>query len=221
MRKVILTAVLACLLTVPVLAQPGVFGGGAASGPSLLAIPDVQKELKLTDDQKKAVTGAREKMMETLKEEGFEGFAKARETYTKSLTKVYDDLKSEQKKRLLGIEAQAAEKNKTPQIFSRKEVQTALTFTDKQKDSVKDSITEMEKDAKELRDDAKGDREKFVEAFKKIRKMNEDTYDKITKTFSDDQKKSFKELQGEKFEGNLNPFGKGKGPGKKKKTDDF
>ena len=38
---------------------------------------------------------------------------------------------------------------------------------------------------------------------------------------TDDQKKAFKDRQGEKFEGNLNPFGKGKGPGKKKKTDDF
>ena len=224
MRKCFLTVVLAALVCLPAIAQfPGMMGRGGATGAALLSIEGVQKELKLTDDQKEAIAKAGKErnaaFAKAREDMDKEGFQTAMEGFTKAMTKVVADLKPEQKKRLLGIEVQLAEKNKTVAIFKNADVVKALALTATQKESVKELLSENEKDAKELREDAKGDRTKFREVFQKVQKMSADTYAKIAKSLSEKQLAAWKELQGEKFEVTFPKGGFG-GKGKAKKTDD-
>lgn len=221
MRKALLTAVLAGLIVLPVLGQPGRGPGGGmfgmGGGNMLLANQDVQKALKLTDDQKeslkKASTNMREAMQKAREDMDREGFTKAMTAYNEEMTKVRDALTATQKKRLLGIEIQQAERSSQPRIFTRAEVQKALKLTDKQKETVKELIDEMDKDLKELMEDAKGDREKGMAAFKKMATMGKERYTKITKQLTADQKAAWKELQGEKVELRFGGPGGGFGPG--------
>src|SRR5262245_10976919 len=116
MRKVILTVVLAGLLCMPLLAQFGFGGrmGGGVEATTMLASKDVQKDLKLDDDQVKAVTKATEDRNQGFKdafkdgELNREAMQKTTEAYTKALGKVREGLKSDQKKRLDQLEVQAA-----------------------------------------------------------------------------------------------------------------
>jgi Spy/CpxP family protein refolding chaperone len=226
MRKLFLTVTLAALVCLPALAQFRGMGMGGDMGAILLANEGVQKELKLTDEQKSAVAKAakdRQAAFTKAREDmDREGFQTAMESYNKAMTKVKADLKPEQKKRLLGIEVQVADKNKTVTIFKNPEVVTALALTDKQKDSVKELLTTYEADAKELFDDAKGDFTKMRGIMQKVQKMGGETYTKITKSLSEKQLAAWKELQGDKFDvvfpkgGGFNP----KGKDRPKKNDD-
>jgi len=228
MRKGILFAVLIGMLALPVLAQfpGGGLRGGALDGNTLLSLPDVQKELNLTDDQKEMVKKAsdarREAMRSAFSGGNFdrEAMTKATEEFNTAMGKVRKELKPEQQKRLLGIEVQAAEKAKSPRLFASADVQKAIKMTDEQKATVKELMSDMEKDLKELRDDAKGDREKMQAMVKKMTSMNQEAYAKITKKLTEEQKTALKELRGEEFKGNLNPFGGfNKGKGNRKKDD--
>jgi len=228
MRKVLLTVALAALVYLPVMAQPGpgLFGRGGDLSAMLLANKDVQKEIKLTDDQKKDIEKAGKERQEAFakarEDMDREGFQKAMETYTKAITKVKKDLKPEQQKRLLGIEVQVAEKNKTVAIFKNAEVVKALSLTEKQQDAVKELMSEYEKDAKEIFEEVKGDRTKFKGAFEKIQKMGGETFTKVTKSLTEKQQEAWKELKGEKFDVNLfGTFPKGKGKDRPKKSDDL
>jgi hypothetical protein len=224
MRKLILTVTMAGLVCLPVLAQFP-FGGMGRGGDSnsMLSSKDVQKELKLSEDQIKTITTARDEMAKAMRaafQDGDrEAIQKAQAEQTKTLTKIRDGFTSEQKKRFFQLEVQSAAKGNQASIFGREDVQKAMKFTSEQKDKVKSALSELQKDSKEVFEDAQGDREKFQGAMKKIQGLGKDTFDKITKSLSDDQKKAWKEIQGDEFKGEFrsNPFGKGKG----KKKDDF
>jgi Spy/CpxP family protein refolding chaperone len=218
MRKICLTVVLAALVCVPALAQFRGMGMGDM-GATLLAIEGVQKELKLTDDQKEAITKATKDRTDAFakarQDMDREGFTTAMEGYTKAMTKVKADLTAAQKKRLLGIEVQVADKNKTVTIFKNADVIKALALTDKQTESVKEQLSTFEADSKELMEDAKGDFTKMRGIMQKMQKMGGATYDKIVKSLSEKQVAAWKEIQGDKFEvtfpkGNFGPKGKAK-----------
>ena len=143
--------------------------------------------------------------------------------------KLTDDQKkivSEVAKRFAQISIQVATKNNDANIFKNDDVVKALKLTDKQKASVKETLSDLEKDAKEVMDDAKDDfRTKGKAAFTKVAGLRKEAYEKITKALTDDQSKAFKELAGDKFElkmekGGFNKGGKG-GKNKKDKKDDF
>jgi hypothetical protein len=225
MRKLILTVVMAGLVCLPVLAQFPFGGGrGGIDSNSMLGSKDVQKELKLTEAQIKTITTAREEMTKAfraaIQDMDREAMQKAQQEQTKALTKVREGFTPEQKKRFFQLELQSAAKGNQAAIFSREDVQKAMKFTSEQTEKVKSALSELQKDTKEVFEDAQGDREKFQAAMKKVQGLGKDTFDKITKSFSDDQKKSWKELQGDEFKGEFRPpFGFGKGKGKKK--DDF
>src|SRR5262249_40423804 len=107
-------------------------------------------------------------------------------------------------------------------IFKNETVAKGLKLTDKQKSMIKDTLSSVEQDAKELREEAKGDREKMREIFQKIGKLREGAYTKITKSLSDDQKKAWKEMQGGEFGPTMPAFGGrrgGRGGDKKDKSD--
>jgi Spy/CpxP family protein refolding chaperone len=105
-------------------------------------------------------------------------------------------LKPEQAKRLKQIEVQSAGLG----AFSKDDVQAALKLTDAQKTSVKTAADDMQKDIQDLFKDAQGDREKMADAFKKIQELRTDSLDQVVKGLSDDQKKTWKDLNGDKFE---------------------
>lgn len=223
MRKVLLTLAMAGLVAGAVLAQRGgfMFGRGGLSGDALLGNKSVQDELKLTDAQKKEVdkaAKARDEAFRKAREDmDFEGIGKAMTAFTKALGEVRKTLTSTQAKRFTEIEVQVAVKNNQADIFNRPDIAKALSLTDKQKATIKDSITELEKDIKEVREELKGN---FRELMPKIQKLSQGTFEKITKTFTDAQKKTLKEMQGTTFELKMDAFpGFGKGKGKKK--DDF
>ena len=61
--------------------------------------------------------------------------------------------------------------------------------------------------------EAKGDFKERFAAFRKIGELRKETYEKIAKSLTDDQKKTWKDLGGKEFEIKIE---KGKGFGKKK-----
>ncbi len=219
MRKVLLTLALVGLLAVPaVLAQRGGFGrGGFGFGrggmvidaSTLLANKSVQAELKLSDDQKKdlkEINKARALLRAAREDDDKDAAKEAQASLEKATKKLKESLTSAQSKRLLQIEVQLAVKRNNAKIFENTEVQKALKLTDKQKKLVKTTFSEMEKDLRELREEAKSDPKKFREVFQKQREMSKEAFTTITKSFDDDQKKAWKDLPGEEFEGKGFPF---------------
>jgi len=214
MRKLLLTCSLVALLAAPfAFAQPG--GGFRLGGDQLLLQKSVQEELKLTDSQK-------EKLAEVQKAVAKAGFKdkEGREEAMKGVTKVKDDLKDEQKKRLKQIELQVSVQFGGVGALAKEEVAKSLKLTDKQKEEIKELGDEFRKDAGEIFKDAKGDKEKFQEAQKKIAKLRQDSVDKVTKTFTDEQKSAYKELTGAPFEGRIEFGGGFKNKDKKGKDKD-
>jgi hypothetical protein len=229
MRKAFLTLAFVALVAGAVLAQRGGRGGmmGPIDSATLLSNKGVQEELKFTDDQKKdvkAAQDARQKAFAKAREDmDFSAFGKIQEDFTKGMKKVQDSLNSVQKKRLMQIEVQLAARNKNARIFANPEVVSALKLNDKQQKTVKSTLSDLEKDTKELMDDAKGDFQKRFQAMRKAGEMNQEAYATITKTFSEDQNKAFKDLGGKAFDykPEFGGFGGGRGKGKGKKKDDF
>jgi hypothetical protein len=225
LTKVLLTAGLAVAFVSLVIAQPrpGQFQINEAM---LLGMKEVQTELKLTDAQKEKLAKITDKMNEDLKkareDKDFQAIGKIREDANKATAEIVKDLKPEQAKRLKQLTLQAAMASPFgggPQVFTRDEVQTELKLTDKQKDTIKTTVDNVQKDAKELRDAAKGDKDKQAAAREKIATLNKEATDKIIGSFTDDQKKIWKDMLGEKSDikfDTLNPFGGGFGKDKKK-----
>jgi len=178
---------------------------GGQTGVALLANKSVQKELKLSDEQiekaDKAATEMREKMQEKFSElrdldqqerqEKMQSLMKEMSTESK---KAADGiLKPEQTKRLTQIQYQVMGFG----AFSDPDVQAKLKMTDEQKNKVKDLQEESMTQMRDLREQFQNDREG---AMKKMTEMRTELANKATAMLSDDQKKSWKELTGEKFE---------------------
>jgi Spy/CpxP family protein refolding chaperone len=221
----VLTAGLAVLAASPAFAQPrpggpggfGPPGGFQITASTLLRNDKVLEELKLTDDQKADLKKAADKVTEKYRDE----FGKAQGDFQKigELFKSQNEdmekamvavLKADQAKRLKQIEVQAAGLN----AFDRDDVQSALKLTDKQKQTVKDEQDGVQKDIRDLRQDALNDRDKMAAMGKKIQELRADALAKVVKGLNDDQAKAWKDLTGDKFEVALGGgFGFPGGPG--------
>ncbi len=182
---------------------------GRAMGAGALArIEKVATELKLTDDQKTGI----QKAGDTIREKFRDDFDKARqdgdrekmtalfkaqgEALDKELAGV---LKPEQMKRLKQIEVQTA----GLAAFATEDVQNALKLTDAQKKEVKEAEDAVEKDMQEAFQGAfQGgfSPDKMQEVGKKVQTMRTDALDKVLKGLTDDQKKEWKELTGDRLE---------------------
>ena len=198
----ILTVGLVLLAASPAFAQRqrGQFGPRQMGPAQLLAIDKVQEELKITDDEKAAITKITDKYKDDI--------AAARQNMDRQkaaeLTKqenddlekaVPDILKADQLKRFKQLEVQSA----GLQAFSKDDVATALKLTDDQKKSIKDTQDELQKDIMDVFQNAGqgGDR---AAAMQKVRTMSKDALDKVLNGLTDDQKKTWKDLTGDKFE---------------------
>lgn len=176
--------------------RPGGPGGPGGDPGSILKNENVQKELKITEEQLK----------------------KYEELQKKALA---DSLTPEQLKRLKQIQLQ----QRGIQAFQDPEVQTTLKMTDDQKEKVKTIAEDAGKDMRELFKNAGGggNREEMAKKFAAYRK---EVMDKTTSVLSEDQKKTWKDMVGEPFEGLRQGFGftprrpGGENPKKRKGTDD-
>jgi hypothetical protein len=198
----VLTVGLVLLAASPAFAQRqrGGFGGRQMGPAQLLAMDKVQEELKITDDQKAAVTKITDKYKDDIaaarqnmdRQKAADLAKQENDDLEKALP---DILKADQLKRFKQLEVQAA----GLQAFSKDDVATALKLTDDQKKSIKDTQDELQKDVQDLFQNAGqgGDR---AAAMQKIQTMRKDALDKVVNTLSDDQKKTWKDLTGEKFE---------------------
>jgi len=208
--KMVLSVAVVAIATSVCFAQGGRGGGGRGmgtpEGPLLLGNKSVQDELKLTDDQKKeikTVTDAqREKMTKAFADNkgDMDAITKAmkeiNDDANKTLTKTLDGLKDDQKKRFKQISVQV----KGLKAFSDPDVVTALKLTDKQKDDFKAQADDFDKDRRALMTDAGRDATKRAEATTKANELQAKVTDKIVGSLTDDQKKTFKEMTGDKFD---------------------
>jgi hypothetical protein len=88
------------------------------------------------------------------------------------------------------------------------EVQKELKVTSDQKDEIKTITDDLRKQRGELfRGLGFGDQEKMAEARKKAEAMSTEAMDKINKVLKDDQKKSFDDMKGAKFDTSKLQFG--------------
>src|SRR5262249_39887285 len=125
----------------------GMGGMRAMGGLFLLASPDVQKELKVTDEQKTKLDDARKKEQHkrqeqcaAMKEGGFDkdkmqaAFKEMGEQAEKTIKEI---LNADQQKRLKQIGWQNAVQIGGPAVFQDKEVAEGLKLSDEQKDKIK------------------------------------------------------------------------------------
>jgi Spy/CpxP family protein refolding chaperone len=207
MRGVLKLTLVTCLalgLVGVALAQRGGMGFGGGLG-FLAMNPGVQKEIKVTDEQRDKLKDAMTKVREDHKDD----FAKFRDlsdeekqklmkTFNdetdKALGKVLDD-KQMKRLRQIGLQQQGA------RAFQNPEVQGKLKLTNDQKEKIK---TLNEEAIQKMRDlfQGGGDREENAKKFAELRK---DTMEKVTGVLTDDQKKTWKEMTGEPFEVQFQP----------------
>jgi Spy/CpxP family protein refolding chaperone len=198
--------------------QPGQGGrGGANLMGQVLTNADLQKELKVTDEQKGKFKDVAAKQAEVTKKMrdlftggGAPDRAKMTELRTET-TKVQEEVKkvtedtltSEQKKRIKQIEIQAM----GLRAFSNEEVVKELKITDEQKTKIKEVV---DANQKELRDAGLGfgrpmggqqpDAEKLAADRKKRAEMTEKAMEKVSATLTEEQKKTWTEMTGPKFD---------------------
>jgi hypothetical protein len=232
MRQLKLTAVALgglALVTGLVLAQGrGGFGMGMGGPAALLMRQDVQKELKLTDDQlaklKEVGDEMREKGKEAFDKADLQGlgqqerFAKMAEIMKpvndEAAKKITALLQPEQNKRLKQLQRQQA----GVRAFTEKEVHEALKLTDEQKEQINTLVKDIDRERGELFKGGGGGN--FQENFKKMAAMNAEGVEKVQAMLTAEQKKEWKELTGEKFEFKMDFGGfKGKGGFRKKDND--
>jgi hypothetical protein len=215
------TAVLALALVFVAgsgLAQPlsGPRRVGAAT--PLLRSPDVQKELALTDDQRDKVLVLVQKMADKYRPEfdklknapAEERQAKSVQLHVKRLDEtgkvLVQILRPEQLKRLgqLLVQAQGVD------AFIDPEVQEALRLTDEQRAKVKELVAEYQKES----GDVFRSRSTNEEAEQQMSALKKRWMEKAVALLTDGQKKTWKELSGKPFKGQLfgsRPSGVGRG----------
>lgn len=208
-----LALALAAWLSAPAQAQRP--GGGMMGGGALLANKDVQKELKLTDEQiekaEKAAAEMRAKMAERRQElDGLEGqerqekMASFQKEMAAESKKLSDELlKPEQAKRFEQISLQTEFRMRGPQALLGAEVQSKMKLTDEQKAKLNDLGEDLQSQRRELFQAGQGgDRQEMMT---KMQALQKETAEKVMAMMTEDQKTAWKELTGEPFEIRFQP----------------
>jgi len=190
----------------------------------------LKEELKISDEQKDKLLEVMKPINEKRRElfprgqqqtdeqrkEAAEKRAKLDEDAKKAIEEV---LKPEQAKRLGQINYQMM----GIRAYANKDVETALKLTDDQKDQIKAILETYGKDVGELRQGAprvqfgqrpsEEDQKKLDDIRKKTEALTKETEEKVSVKLTDEQKKLWKDMTGEKFDtSKLNPFGGGQRP---------
>lgn len=219
LAQVGLTVAVAALLACPALAQQqqrqrqgGGRGQGAGGGGQMALLRDkgVQQELKLTDDQVKAIDAAAKKQADALQAlrggDPQEARTKMQEI-TRETTKTIDDtLKADQKKRLRQLELQqrglaalAAPANPRNPNAQTSTLAKDLNITEDQQKKIQEIVAGNREKMRDLFQPG-GNRE---EAAKKMAEMNKETNQKIEGILTAEQKAKWKEMTGEPYKGTL------------------
>ncbi len=173
---------------------------GNVSAVFLLQLPEVQAELKLTDDQKakaadvltKLADGRSEVIANVAKESHQRGqkIAALAEQASKDVQALLDET---QRKRLQQLLLQV----NGPNELENKEVQAALHLTDEQKTKLTEVSRTNAKTRREALTDFVGDR------WEKVNELHKAASQKLLDVLTPEQQKQFDEMQGEKIEINL------------------
>ena len=185
----------------PALAQ-GPRGGGFGFGStSLLMAPNVQKELKLSDEQ----SGKLRDVLRSVRAKHESEFTSARDLpenergpKMREIGKTIDEevkkelaLSDEQSKRLDQIRVQ----QRAYEAMLEPEVQSKLNLSDDQKDKLREIVRDTREKTQSLRAAQGG-----PETFQKINDIRKESNEKAVALLTDDQKKTWKELTGEPVE---------------------
>jgi hypothetical protein len=198
--------------------QPG--GGGAQRAPAPLGLlvltnADLQKELKITDEQKKDLKELMTKAEDLNKKRADAwGSGQPDRAAMQELQKSSDALGSEvtkagekaftadQKKRIKQIDIQRM----GLAAFANEAVAKELKVTDDQKKALKETTDSATKAMRDIRTEVTGGGqtrptpEQQAEIAKKTETLTKETMEKVMKAMTDDQKKAWKEMTGEKFD---------------------
>jgi hypothetical protein len=213
----------------------GMMMGGRGGVMDLLRMEEVQKELKLTDDQKKTLTDEAAKMGEAMRsmfsdfrpggemtdemrkkmEENGKKMAEMAKEAEKKLETILDP---DQQDRLIGLLIQRSGVRAVP---SSELLCAALEITDDQKTKFaeveKQNGDEMRKSFEKMRSEGQGGDEDPQARGEKMRKameeMNKAAEERLMAVLTDDQKSKMESLKGEKFEFPAPQFGGFGGPG--------
>ena len=185
---------------------------------------ELQKELKITDDQKKALKPMMDKA-EALNKERQEMFAggaggfdrEKMQAMMEKGTKLAEEAKAEVEKALTPDQVKRAKQIEVQMMgmraFSNEDVAKKLNVTDDQKEKLKTVMEEYGKESQDLRQEY-GIRgfgggggggeppspEKMAEYQKKNKALTDETMEKIMKGMTDEQKKAWKEMTGDAFD---------------------
>jgi Spy/CpxP family protein refolding chaperone len=212
--KVFVVLAVMALVASPALTQqprPPFGGGGGFGGPTqLLTNKSVQEELKITEDQVKKIEEASKTVADLGRQRGElfrdrnlsredrekkttelnEKIAKANEELTKNLGTI---LKPEQTKRLSQIQLQQSIRQRGPAALTEEKIQVALKLTDDQKEKIKVIGEEYSTESRALRGFDQETRQKRAA-------LAQEKLESATKVLTAEQRKAFKEMQGEPFE---------------------
>jgi len=214
MRKLLaMTAALAAVLVLAGSAsaqgKKGKFGKGGGGPFGLLMNADVQKDLKLTDDQITKIKELSEKQGAAFKELGTiedkeERGRKRKELFEANKKAMDDVLQPDQTKRLEQLQIQ---QGGAMAILYNPKVKEKLDLTQDQVEKVQQILKESGPKFKEAFDGffeaSKEDKEATM---KKVAELNKSLLADAMKILNDDQKKAFEEMRGAPFNGTL-PFG--------------
>lgn len=199
--KWLLTTVLAGLIVAPALGQQryrvdviAMLLQQGADTPLLLSLPSVKKEIKLTDEQdakfRQIIADVRGKPLAEIQKA-------LQETRDKVNKAIPDILSAEQAKRLKQIELQI----NGVLSFNKPEVQKELKLTDKQKEEIKGIGDDLNKDIRQTMGDGDGAAvRKRLQALGKVPQLKKEAARKAVALLSDEQKKTWDKMTGDKFE---------------------
>ena len=218
--RMILVAAMAVATLGTVSAQrPGGGGGFVPSAYGAVGTSeDLQKELKISDEQKTKLKEAMEPINKkrtelfTRGQGGQQQTDEQRKERTEKMVKLAEETKAavgtvlnaEQTKRIGQIDYQMM----GMAAYSNAEVQKKMSFTDDQKEKVKATVEAYQKDREELNKDmprrsqqpSDEDKKKRADVTKKITALNKEAQDKIVESLTAEQKKTWTDMIGEKVD---------------------
>jgi Spy/CpxP family protein refolding chaperone len=179
----------------------GGFGrGGFGGGAQLLTIPEVQTELKLTDDQKAKVTDMLQKLREQRQSQG-QNF---QDLSPEERQKMMADRRAAEDKQVADI-LNADQVKRYHQLVLQRQGMTAvldkpvadqLKLTDEQRTKIQGIVDEQRAAMRDMFQSAGGDRQAMMG---KMQEMRKQTDDKIAAVLTDDQKSQWKDMTGAPF----------------------
>jgi Spy/CpxP family protein refolding chaperone len=214
-RRWMAVTVLTMAVLIPAMAQPpagrpgGPFGG-RLGGPmlmvGLLRSPQVQQELKLTDQQRQRLEQLGEQWREKMRglrdlppEERRQKVEGMRAEVEKQLATILNEQQMKRLKQIaLQVEGYAA--------LERPEIADQVGLTKEQRQKIRDILRQAGEKRREAFQQGQGDRQA---AFQRMREIRQWVDGEIEKLLTAEQKKKWQELVGEpfKFEGGFGGFG--------------